>query len=191
MPSRFVYELPDEFKGFDYLVNHYHAGERDKGVQACKNSYYSSELFIHDYLTKSDHHTLDIDEAQLFYIPILSGCEYFDLGHRKVAADEALGNQIQDRFAKAFSYLEKNYRTFPPNKRNHFLVTSHPDVGTDFRKTFPKEAKNILRVMRAVNPFHCDDPKIEDDIIISSYFHRNAPPASMNNQLGFRRNISK
>jgi hypothetical protein len=111
--------------------------------------------------------------------------------YERVPFNQILGNQIQDRFAKAFSYLEKNYRTFPPNKRNDFLVTSHPDVGTDFRKTFPKEAKNILRVMRAVNPFHCEDPKIEDDIIISSYFHRNAPPASMNNKLGFRRIISK
>lgn len=70
--------------GLEYLYGDCRPKEITNTYEWCKVTYYGPEIHILEFLLSSKYRTFNEEEADLFFIPILSGCMYFDLGLKAI-----------------------------------------------------------------------------------------------------------
>lgn len=103
----YIYDIPDELSGKElYKTTQFHGSSIwDMCLQSCLSHYmqfmcvldYGIEVHLIEYLLKHPSRTMNPEEADLFFIPFLSGCHFFSVGWAGLDLET---ERVNDTFTK-------------------------------------------------------------------------------------------
>ena len=113
----YIYDMPEEYNNAIRRENH-----------KCASSMFASEVAIHTWLLNSNIRTLDINKADLYYVPAYTTCKSTAFAGN--GPDPWAGKELM---SKAILWVQKNYPTQwkQKNGRNHIFTAVH-DYATCF-----------------------------------------------------------